>query len=90
MINHSGERGGPLPANPSYNEGMSFLLRALIVIGVIYWLSPLGGSSGVAELARPMGEKALQDAMAWCQQKPAECASLTKQGQDVLARGLKN
>lgn len=90
MINHSGESPGPLPVLARYNGGMSFLLRALVVIGVIYWLSPLGGSSGVAELARPMGEKALQDAMGWCQQKPAECAALAKQGQDVLSRGLKN
>ena len=93
MINHSRETGqqdGPSRPSALYNGGMSFLLRALFVIGVIYWLSPLGGSSGVAELARPAGEKALTGATAWCRDNPAECAALARQGQDALVRGLKN
>lgn len=69
---------------------MSFLLRALFVIGLIYWLSPLGGSAGMADLARPAGEKAWGEATAWCRSNPAECATLAKQGQDALVRGLKN
>lgn len=69
---------------------MSFLLRALFVIGIIYWLSPLGGGAGMADLARPAGEQALAGAAAWCRENPSECASLAKQGQDALARGLKN
>lgn len=68
---------------------MSFLLRALIVIGFIYWLSPLGGGTGLADLARPAGEKAVSEAMAWCREKPAECLALAQKGQEGLARGLK-
>ena len=68
---------------------MSFLVRALIVIGVIYWLSPIGGDARFADLTRPVGEKAVSEAMAWCRDKPAECVALTQKGQEALARGLK-
>jgi len=68
---------------------MSFLVRVLIVIGVIYWLSPVGGDARFADLTRPVGEKAASEAMAWCRDKPAECVALTQKGQEALARGLK-
>ncbi len=68
---------------------MSFIVRALFVIAVIYWLSPVGGEASLADLARPMGEKAVSEAMAWCREQPAECAALTQKGQEALARGLK-
>ena len=69
---------------------MSFLLRALLVIGVIYWLSPLGGPANMAELARPAGEKAVHETLAWCREKPSECAALARQAQDTLAPSRKN
>lgn len=90
MINHSLETDGRDWASTPYNRAMSFVLRALFVIGVIYWLSPLGGSSGMADLARPAGEKALQEALSWCREKPADCAALARQGQETLTRGVKN
>ena len=68
---------------------MSFLVRALIVIGIIYWLSPNGGEASLADLARPVGEKAVGEAMAWCREKPADCLALAQKGQEGLARGLK-
>jgi hypothetical protein len=68
---------------------MSFLLRALFVIGVIYWLSPIGGEARFADLTRPVGEKAVSEAMAWCREKPTECLALSQKGQEALARGLK-
>ena len=69
---------------------MSFLFRALFIIGLIYWLSPLGGTPDLVSLAAPAGEKAMTEAMAWCREKPADCVALMQQGQQSLARGLKN
>lgn len=68
---------------------MSFLIRALFVIGLIYWLSPVGGETSLADLARPVGEKAIDEAMAWCREKPADCLSLAQKGQEGLARASK-
>ena len=69
---------------------MSFLFRVLLIVGLIYWLSPLGGTPDLASIAAPAGEKAMTEAMAWCRDKPADCAALMQQGQQTLTRGLKN
>lgn len=69
---------------------MSFLFRVLVIIGLIYWLSPLGGTPDLASIAGPAGEKAVAEAMAWCRDKPADCADLMQRGQQTLTGGLKN
>ena len=69
---------------------MSFLSRALLIVGLIYWLSPLGGTPDLASLAAPAGEKAMTEALAWCRDKPADCAALMQQGQQSMSRSLKH
>ena len=68
---------------------MSFLIRTLIVIGVIYWFSPVGEKPDLAPLAQPVGERLSDQALAYCRERPAECLALVQQGQDAL-RQFKN
>jgi hypothetical protein len=76
-------------AQSVYNQPMSFLLRALIVIGVIYWFSPVGERPDLANLAPAATDRLADQALAYCRDKPADCLALIQQGQEAL-RPLKN
>ena len=70
-------------------RAMSFLIRSLIVIGVIYWFSPVGEKRDLAPLAQPIGERLSDQALAYCRDKPADCLALVQQGHEAM-RHLKN